>query len=133
MKQSMVAICGWIIPDPLAMAAKRTGLPPSESSRNASFVRRSVVRIASAAAATSSPSAATSAGAAAAIRSTGIRMPIAPVEAVSTSSALDPQRLATAAAIARSSAAPTGPVRALALPLLATMARIPAAGSRVAP
>ena len=65
MKQSIVAICGWIIPDPLAMAAKRTVLPPSSSSRKASLVRRSVVRIASAAAATSSPSAATSAGAAA--------------------------------------------------------------------
>ena len=129
MKQSMVAIWGWIIPDPLAMAAKRTVLPPSSISRKASLVRRSVVRIASAAAATSSPSAATSAGAAAVIRSTGIRMPIPPVEAVRTSSAPTPSALATAVAMARSSAALTGPVSALALPLLATMARIRCPGN----
>ncbi len=128
MKQSMVAICGWIIPEPLAMAAKRTVLPPTSRWRKASLVRRSVVRMASAAPATSSPSAATSAGAAAAMRSTGRRMPMPPVDAVSTCSGPAPSALATAAATARSSAAPTGPVSALALPLLATMARTPSAG-----
>ena len=76
----------------------------------------------------SSPSPATSAGAAAAIRSTGSRAPIAPVEAVNTSSASTPRALATAWATARSSLAPTGPVSAFAFPLLATMARIVLAG-----
>ena len=70
---------------------------------------RSVVRIASAAVMTSSPSAATSAGTAAAIRSTGRRMPIAPVDAVSTVSASTPSPAATAVATARSSTAPRGP------------------------
>ena len=91
-KQSIVAICGWIIPEPLAMATRRTVLPPSSSSRKASFVRRSVVRMASAAPATSSPSDASSAGTAAAIVSTGSRTPMAPVEDVRTSSARDAER-----------------------------------------
>ena len=78
------------------------------------------------------PSDATSAGTAAAIRSTGRRCPMAPVEAVSTSSGATPSAAATAAATARSSTAPRGPVSALALPLLATMARIPIAGRRPA-
>ena len=77
MKQSIVAIWGWIIPEPLAIAANLTALPPMSISRNATFVRRSVVRIASAAGMASSPSAATSAGTAAAIRSTGSGMPMA--------------------------------------------------------
>ena len=128
MKQSIVAICGWIIPDPLAIAANLTTLPPRSISRKASLVRRSVVRIASAAPTTSSPSAATSAGAAATIRSIGSRVPIAPVDAVRTSSGPTPSAFATAPAIARSSETPPSPVRALALPLLATIARIPAAG-----
>ncbi len=96
-------------------------------------MRKSVVRIASAAPATSSPSAATSAGTAAVIRSTGRRMPMPPVDAVRTCSGLAPSARATAAATARSSAAPTGPVSALALPLLATMARTSSAGRRLAP
>jgi len=84
MKQSIVAICGWIIPEPLAIAANFTALPPMSISRNAAFVRRSVVRIASADGMASSPSDATSAGIAAAIRSAGSGAPMAPVEAVST-------------------------------------------------
>ena len=32
MKQSIVAMFGWIMPDPLAMAPKRTFLPPSSIS-----------------------------------------------------------------------------------------------------
>ena len=128
MKQSIVAMLGWIIPDPFAIAANFTALPPMSISRNATFVRRSVVRIASAAGIASSPSAATSAGTAAAIRSTGSGVPIAPVDAVSTASASMPRASATALATARSSAAPRGPTIAFALPLLATMARMSAAG-----
>ena len=109
MKQSIVAIWGWIIPEPLAIAANLTALPPTSISRNATLVRRSVVRIASAAGMTSSPSAATSAGTAAAIRSTGSGMPIAPVDAVSTAAASTPRPSATAFATARSSTAPRGP------------------------
>ena len=133
MKHNIVAICGWIIPEPLAMAANFTARPPTLISRKATLVVRSVVRIASAAVMISSPRAATSAGTAAAIRSTGMRMPMAPVDAVSTVSASTPSPAATAAATARSSTAPSGPVIALALPLFATIARMPIAGSRPAP
>src|SRR6185503_15093886 len=53
-----------------------------------------------------------------------------PVEAVRTSTAEIPSADAAAPAIARSSSAPAGPVMALALPLLATMARTDPVGTR---
>ena len=91
MKQSIVAICGWIIPEPLAMAANVTALAADvdlaegelgaqvggpDRLGGAGLRRR--------------PARPPAPGAAAAIRSTGSRMPIPPVDAVSTVSASTP-------------------------------------------
>src|SRR4051812_25838233 len=84
-------------------------------------------------AASSSPRAATRAGAASAILWTGRRMPIPPVDAVSTSIAEIPRAAATAPAMALSSWIPAAPVIAFALPLLATMARIASDGRALMP
>ena len=114
------------------MATICTGLPSSSMVRAAILVRRSVVRIASAAGSGSVASEDASAGIAARMRSTGSGEPMAPVDAVRTSSGVSFSAAAAAAATARSSTAPRGPTMALALPLLATMARIPIAGRRPA-
>ena len=98
---SIVAIRGWIIPTPLAMPVTRVErtASPSRSGRVrvvvAALVRESVVRSASAAAA-SPASVAASDGASALIpgptRSSGSRVPMIPVESRSVRSTVDPER-----------------------------------------
>ena len=127
---SVVASCGASIPEPLAMQAMVAVLPPSTSSREASLRRVSVVMMASAARSAWSPSSSTSPGSAVTTFMAGSRTPMTPVEAVSTARFCTPSRSATAPRITATSSSPPGPVRALALPELATTARIPSAGTR---
>ncbi|OGX40422.1 MAG: hypothetical protein A3C53_02480 [Omnitrophica WOR_2 bacterium RIFCSPHIGHO2_02_FULL_68_15] len=120
---NIVAIAGLIIPDPLAMPPIRTGVPATENSTAVSFTTRSVVMIASAAAREPrglSPAA--SAGRAATIRRVGIGRPMTPVEATSTRCGSIPRARAVSRTIVLASRSPCGPVQALALPLLATIA-----------
>ena len=78
------------------------------------------------------PSCSTSAGSAVTIFIAGSRAPITPVEAVSTARFCTPSASATAVRITETSSSPAGPVSALALPELASTARIPSAGTRAA-
>ncbi len=126
----IVASCGAIIPEPLAIAEIVTSRPSSAKVRWASFTIVSVVRIASAAGSGSGRSASTRRGSAAVIFPSGRRTPMTPVEAASRESTGAPSARPSASSVSRTSAAPAGPVSALALPLLTTTARIPSAGSR---
>ncbi len=92
--------------------------------------RVSVVMMASAARSAWSPSSSTSPGRAVTTFMAGSRTPMTPVEAVSTARFCTPSRSATAPRITATSSSPPGPVRALALPELATTARMPSAGTR---
>ena len=112
---SIVASCGWIIPEPFA-------IPPTvnpSSVTAASFVFVSVVRIASAA---SGPPSAESAGAASrrppSTFSSGSSAPITPVERTSTSSASRSSSRPASAAVASASSSPRSPVAAFATPEL---------------
>ena len=135
MKASIVASSGAIIPLPFAKAAIVASTPPTVIVRLASFTRVSVVITACG---RELDGAAARRGELRAPRrracATGSRTPMTPVEAPSTVSASDARaRSPTAAQTARTSRSPSGPTSAFALPLLATIARIPAAGRRAAP
>lgn len=92
----------------------------------------SVVITACAASSMAPPRLLASCGAAATSLAAGRRTPMTPVEAESTLLAGTPRAFATAAHTSRTSVSPQGPTRALALPLFATIACMPAAGSRAA-
>ena len=128
----IVASCGAIIPEPLQIAESVTWRRLSEIVREATFIRVSVVRIASAAASGAGVSAATRLGSAARIFSFGSRTPITPVEAESTVPAPPVSLSASAVASATicTSSTPAAPVSAFALPLLMITAWTPADGTR---
>jgi hypothetical protein len=118
-KQSMVAMSGWIMPEPLAIAPTLTLAPSMSSSTAASLGTVSVVMMASRARAPpllESP--ALSAGIAFSIASMLILWPITPVDATITSVASRPQASAAKRAMALASARPCSPVQVLALPEL---------------
>jgi hypothetical protein len=116
----MVAMFGWIIPEPLATPTTRA---PPRRRASAVFIVRSVVRMASANGSTSSPRAATASGTPARTRSIGSLWPITPVDPVSTSCArASPRAPAVAAAKSSLSQTPSSPLAQLALPALTTSA-----------
>ena len=124
-KQSMVPMLGWIMPLPLAMPPMRQVLPPMTVSTAASFFTVSVVMMAWAAAslaAAEDSSAACSAGTPSSITEMFRVWPMTPVEDTSTSLASQPMALAAAAHMRAAFSSPWG-AQALALPLLARMAR----------
>ena len=124
MKASIVAIWGWIMPDPLAIPPTVMDTRPVVSRSATSLGAVSVVRIAAAAA---GPPPGDNCAAARAIpprtRSIGSRAPITPVEATSTSASSRPSARAVSAVIAFASSSPGAPVHAFAHPLLITTAR----------
>ena len=123
MKQSIVAMFGWIMPEPLAMTPKRTFLPPTSISSAADFGCVSVVMMAwLAALLPSSESALTASLTPFSILSIGSVTPMTPVEATMTSSGSQPSALAAISCVALASFAPCSPVQALAQPALATIA-----------
>jgi hypothetical protein len=127
----VVASWGASMPEPLQTADSTADLPESTSSREAIFGRVSVVMMASAARSGWSPSCSTRAGRAVTIFMAGSRAPMTPVEQVSTARFCTPSASATAERMTETSSRPAGPVRALALPELASTARMPSAGTRV--
>ena len=119
---SMVAMFGWIMPEPLAMPPSVHVRPPTSNATATSFFARSVVMIASAA----SPlppreSAAASAGMAASMGAGSSGWPITPVEATITSEASMPSACAAAAHMRPATCSPPA-LQVLALPLLHTIA-----------
>ena len=123
-KPSMVPMFGMIMPEPLAMPAMTTSVPPIDVLRDDPLGKVSVVMMASAAAGQSSGvSAATALGRQPVMQSTGSGSPITPVEARKTSRSAQPKRRAAAAAVRSTASTPAAPVKALALPELTTMAR----------
>ena len=121
---SIVAMLGWIMPDPLAMAPMRQGLPPSVNSTAYSLGWVSVVMMAVAAAwlpAALASSLAAAAGMPAANGSRLMAWPMTPVEDGSTSAAATPSACAASSQVARASSTPPG-AQVLALPLLTKMA-----------
>ena len=126
-KQSMVAMFGSIMPAPLAMPPIRTFLPPRLISTAISLGKVSLVMIAFAAFRLPSRcNAFAPVAIAASIFSIGIGTPIRPVEQTSTLRSLSPSALAVSLAIRFAFWMPITPVHALALPLLAMIARISA-------
>ena len=126
---SIVAMSGAIMPEPLAKPAIRTGTPSSSTVVAATLAKVSVVMIArAAAAAASAASPSRSAPITATIRSAGSGSPITPVEATKTWPAGMPSAVAVASTVARTAARPAPPVKALALPALARMAKPACAG-----
>src|SRR3990172_3762080 len=113
MKASIVAIWGWIMPDPLAIPPTVMDTRPVVSRSATSLGRVSVVRIAAAAA---GPPPGDNCAAARAIpprtRSIGSRAPITPVEATSTSASSRPSAPAGSAGIAFASSSPPAPPEA---------------------
>ncbi len=123
---SIVAMSGWIIPEPLAMPVTVTGTPSTATRRDAPLGTVSVVMIADTAANQwSGASAAFACGSAATIFATGSGSMITPVENGRTASGAQPSAAATAAQVASASAMPGAPVPALALPALTISARRP--------
>ncbi len=120
------------MPLPLAKAAMLHSTPAKVTARLASFTRVSVVITACAACSMAAPRDEASWDAAPTSLPTGKGTPMTPVDADSTVLPGTPSALPTASHTARTSRSPTGPTRALALPLLATMACMPLAGSRAA-
>ncbi len=120
----MVAMSGAIMPEPLAKPLMVTVLSPILTCRVATLGNVSVVMIALAAAI--QPSARntfTSFGTPATILSVVIGWPMTPVEAMKTSLRLQPMVCATARVLSSTARSPILPVKALALPALAMMAR----------
>mmetsp|Transcript_25671 Transcript_25671/g.48671 ORF Transcript_25671/g.48671 Transcript_25671/m.48671 type:complete len:345 (+) Transcript_25671:524-1558(+) len=123
---SMVAMLGWIMPDPLEQPPMLTSTPPRLILRAADLEARSVVVMAVAAArpeASSSPSAAASEGSAASISVILMRLPMTPVDSSMMSLGSTPITLPIASALARVSSQPCWPVAALACPALISTAR----------
>ena len=101
MKDSIVAMSGWIMPEPLAMPVTVTGTPSIAIRRDAPFGTVSVVMMADTASNQwSAASASRAAGSAATIFSTGSGSMITPVENGSTSRGAQPSIDATAAHVA---------------------------------
>ena len=125
---------GWIIPAPLQTPPTRTFRPPHESSTAHSFLRVSLVMIASA----NSPricacrrKGSDAASIPFATFAIGKGTPIRPVDATKTSSGLNPSAAAASSVIRAASFIPCSPVQALALPELTTTAcALPAAARR---
>ena len=122
-KESMVAILGWIIPEPLAIPPIRTGLPSIMVSRAIDLGTKSVVMIDRAASSPPSSLAAAATWGIPALRaSIFILCPITPVEArriVSGSTCNTSPRIL---ALSRVSCQPCSPVAALACPALQRIA-----------
>ena len=133
---SIVAMFGSIIPEPLAMPPTRKRAAPAlEISTAASFGNGSVVMIARAA---SPPPVAASAAAAAVMPRSTFAMssltPMTPVDATSTAGRLAAERRGgQLRSCASACVIPSGPVHALAQPLLTTIARDAPAGRRQLP
>ena len=131
MNESIVAMLGSIIPEPLAMPEIVTCLRFTTTVVLAYLAKVSVVRIASAARlkplALSSFCAST---APARIFAIGRGSPITPVDETRTSSALQPMALPAAAAMAAASRRPRSPMAVFEQPLLATIARARPAAAR---
>jgi hypothetical protein len=124
MKPSMVAMLGWIMPEPLAMPPMRTGRPSRRSSRAIDLVTRSVVTMADAAAAEPvEVRAATAWGMPDRRGSILMGWPMTPVEAMRIVSGSMLRAWAVRRAASRVSASPWAPVQALAWPALQRMAR----------
>ena len=124
-KQSMVAILGCIIPEPLHIPPICTIVPSISNSTATCFDLVSVVIIASAARAASaavSPSCPGSLSIPFPIISIGSCFPITPVLATRTASSSIPSFSAVFAAISRHFSYPSSPVHALAIPLFTTIA-----------
>ena len=123
MKQSIVAMFGWIMPEPLAMTPKRTFLPPSSISSAAVFGCVSVVMMAWLAALPPSAESLLMASLTpTSSLSIGSGTPMTPVEATTTSCGVQPSASAAISCVALASFSPCSPVQALAQPALATMA-----------
>jgi len=121
----MVAMFGQIMPAPLAMPSTRISLSSTSKVSQASFGKASVVMMARAkSVAAAVPRLLASRGAASAHLSMGIRTPITPVDAGSTSSGATPAASAASSRALRQSALPGWPVQALACPALMTTARV---------
>ena len=116
-KTSMVAILGWIIPEPLAIPPRRQATPPTVNSTATSFMRVSVVMIPSAASAEWSPRPAASSGIPLRIGSISRGWPITPVEATTTSSGEICRASAVKALILSAISIPSA-LQVLAFPLL---------------
>mmetsp|Transcript_34535 Transcript_34535/g.58013 ORF Transcript_34535/g.58013 Transcript_34535/m.58013 type:complete len:313 (+) Transcript_34535:603-1541(+) len=124
---SMVAMLGWIMPDPLAHPPIVISTPPIMTLSAVLLEARSVVVMAVAAFRPSSsvaPKASTSAGSAATISFILMRLPITPVDSIITSFGLIFSSAAIASADATASSHPGTPVAALAWPALIRMARM---------
>ncbi|MNT34247.1 hypothetical protein D3C72_1702170 [compost metagenome] len=123
---NMVAMFGWIIPDPFAAPAIFTSRSSITRETQTSFLTKSVVRIAWENCSAPSSSALMTVGSPAiplVTRSIFISSPITPVEATATSEGVTPSTLAASARIVYASASPCLPVQAFALPLFTTTAR----------
>ena len=121
---SIVAMFGWIMPEPLAIPVTVTDLPPTSTFLDAPLDTMSVVMMASAALAQfAARRSAFAAGNPATIRSAGNGSMITPVENGNTSSAEHPMAAATASQTCSPRFRPSSPVPAFALPVLTTMAR----------
>mmetsp|Transcript_34562 Transcript_34562/g.87399 ORF Transcript_34562/g.87399 Transcript_34562/m.87399 type:complete len:256 (+) Transcript_34562:549-1316(+) len=123
---SMVAMLGWIMPEPLHMPPTVTGLPPMLMRSAAALDTRSVVVMAMAARWPScwlAPSVLAISGMAGMNASIFMRRPITPVDCSSTSSGEMPSALASASAVSTASLYPWSPVAALAWPALVITAR----------
>ena len=123
-KSSMVAMLGWIMPEPLAMAPRRQTLPPRVNSTAACLGWVSVVMMAVAAARLPAgllSSLETASGTPASKGSMLMAWPMTPVEEGSTSASAMPRVRAVRAQTSLASWTPPG-AQVLALPLLTTMA-----------
>ena len=119
----MVAMSGWIMPDPLATPTSSTVRPPTSARADAPFGKVSVVPIARATCSQLAGGAAAASASPASALSTGSGTPMTPVEDTNTSSGAQPVIHATLAAIASTASRPAAPVKALALPAFTTSAR----------
>src|SRR5665811_971439 len=127
----MVAMFGWIMPDPLAMPVMVMVAPSMIICFEIALATMSVVMIACAASnQLSARMFATAPGKPAAILATGNCSMITPVENGNICDALQPSKPARAAQVVRASCKPCSPVPALALPVLTSSARMPSACAR---
>jgi hypothetical protein len=122
-KQNIVAKRGEIIPAPFACAASRTGPEGRDTSRQARFGERSLVRIAWASAPASVASAAQAARTPASIFSRGSSLPMIPVEATPTWAGSTPSSSAASSWVARAVSMPRSPSPVFEQPEFATTAR----------
>ncbi len=114
-KASIVAIRGWIIPEPFAAPAMRTGRPSTVTATSAALVQVSVVKIdRQKGPCPSFPTSFTNRSNPSAIRSIGRNSPITPVEATATWYSEAPINPAALRRVSRASSNPLCPVQALA-------------------